>query len=62
LLYDTHTIMEDRFAAVKRACLKGGALETDLSLLTDGLEAEREQGINIHTLAAALPRFTANLR
>jgi sulfate adenylyltransferase subunit 1 (EFTu-like GTPase family) len=47
LLHDTHAIMEDQFAAVKRASDKRGALETDLSLLTDGLEAEREQGITI---------------
>jgi sulfate adenylyltransferase subunit 1 len=47
LLHDTHTIMEDQFAAVQRASAKRGAVETDLSLLTDGLEAEREQGITI---------------
>jgi sulfate adenylyltransferase subunit 1 len=47
LLHDTHAIMEDQFAAVKRASVKRGALETDLSLFTDGLEAEREQGITI---------------
>ena len=47
LLYDTHAIMEDQFAAVQRASVKRGAVETDLSLLTDGLEAEREQGITI---------------
>ena len=47
LLHDTHAIMEDQFAAVTRASLKRGALEPDLSLFTDGLEAEREQGITI---------------
>jgi sulfate adenylyltransferase subunit 1 len=47
LLHDTHAIMEDQFSAVARASAKRGALEPDLSLLTDGLEAEREQGITI---------------
>jgi sulfate adenylyltransferase subunit 1 len=47
LLHDAHTIMEDLFSAVERASARRGALEPDLSLLTDGLEAEREQGITI---------------
>ncbi|HTD92031.1 MAG TPA: GTP-binding protein, partial [Burkholderiales bacterium] len=47
LLHDTHAIMEDQFCAVERASARRGALEPDLSLLTDGLEAEREQGITI---------------
>ena len=47
LLHDTHAIMEDQFAAVTRASVKRGASEPDLSLFTDGLEAEREQGITI---------------
>lgn len=47
LLQDTHAIMEDQFSAVERASVRRGALEPDLSLLTDGLEAEREQGITI---------------
>ncbi len=47
LLHDTHAIMEGQFAAVARASARRGALEPDLSLLTDGLEAEREQGITI---------------
>ncbi|HTE15237.1 MAG TPA: GTP-binding protein [Burkholderiales bacterium] len=47
LLHDAHAIMEDQFSAVERASVKRGALEPDLSLLTDGLEAEREQGITI---------------
>jgi sulfate adenylyltransferase large subunit len=46
LLYDARAIQEDQLAAVERASVRrGGAL--DLSLLTDGLEAEREQGITI---------------
>jgi sulfate adenylyltransferase subunit 1 len=47
LLYDARAIQEDQLAAVERASLRRGAGELDLSLLTDGLEAEREQGITI---------------
>ncbi|HEY3497100.1 MAG TPA: sulfate adenylyltransferase subunit CysN, partial [Polyangiaceae bacterium] len=46
LLFDTHGIYEDQLSAVKRASSKAGR-ELDLSLLTDGLKAEREQGITI---------------
>jgi bifunctional enzyme CysN/CysC len=46
LLHDTHGIYEDQLSAMKRASKKGGR-ELDLSLLTDGLKAEREQGITI---------------
>ena len=47
LLHDTRQILVDQFAAVSRASKKHGHDEVDLSLLTDGLEAEREQGITI---------------
>jgi sulfate adenylyltransferase subunit 1 len=47
LLYDTSAILEDQLAAVARASSKRGQEDIDLSLLTDGLEAEREQGITI---------------
>ena len=47
LLYDSRAIQEDQLAAVERASLRRGVGEIDLSLLTDGLEAEREQGITI---------------
>jgi bifunctional enzyme CysN/CysC len=46
LLYDTHGVYEDQLSAVKRASAKKGS-ELDLSLFTDGLKAEREQGITI---------------
>ncbi|HVR18238.1 MAG TPA: GTP-binding protein, partial [Polyangiaceae bacterium] len=46
LIHDTHGIYEDQLSAMKRASKKGGR-ELDLSLLTDGLKAEREQGITI---------------
>ena len=47
LLYDARAIQEDQLAAVERASLRRGGPQLDLSLLTDGLEAEREQGITI---------------
>ena len=47
LLYDTSAIFEDQLAAVERASSRRGQEDIDLSLLTDGLEAEREQGITI---------------
>src|SRR3990172_6530016 len=46
LLHDTHGIYEDQLSAVKRAS-KQGSDEIDFSLFTDGLKAEREQGITI---------------
>src|SRR5262245_11353891 len=46
MLHDTHGIYEDQLSSMKRASKKGGR-ELDLSLLTDGLKAEREQGITI---------------
>ncbi|HEX6267431.1 MAG TPA: GTP-binding protein, partial [Burkholderiales bacterium] len=47
LLYDARAIQEDQLAAVERASQRRGTGALDLSLLTDGLEAEREQGITI---------------
>lgn len=47
LLYDSKSIFEDQMEAVKRASIKKGNATVDLSLLTDGLRAEREQGITI---------------
>ncbi len=47
LLYDSKQIFEDQLDAVKRASLKTGTEEINLALLTDGLKAEREQGITI---------------
>jgi sulfate adenylyltransferase large subunit len=47
LLLDARAIHEDQLAAVTRASQRRGAAALDLSLLTDGLEAEREQGITI---------------
>jgi bifunctional enzyme CysN/CysC len=47
LLYDTKSIFEDQLEAVERASTQMGADYVNLALLTDGLRAEREQGITI---------------
>lgn len=47
LLHDTKSILADQFDAVEAASKRRGADEIDLALLTDGLRAEREQGITI---------------
>lgn len=49
LLHDAHLIYEDQLAALKRDSKKYNTTqdEMDLALLTDGLQAEREQGITI---------------
>ena len=47
LLYDSKGIFEDQLSAVADASQRRGRGELDLSLLTDGLQAEREQGITI---------------
>ncbi|MBL0109235.1 MAG: sulfate adenylyltransferase subunit CysN [Ignavibacteria bacterium] len=47
LLYDSKSIFEDQLAAVKKSSEYKGLDYVDLSLLTDGLRAEREQSITI---------------
>src|ERR1700722_15786293 len=47
LLYDSKAIFEDQLEAVERLSRQRGDEYTDLALLTDGLRAEREQGITI---------------
>lgn len=47
LLYDSKSIFEDQLEAVKQASAIRGNEEVNLALLTDGLRAEREQGITI---------------
>ncbi|MEV0293687.1 adenylyl-sulfate kinase [Nocardia sp. NPDC050710] len=47
LLYDSKTIFTDQLAAVERTSRDRGDEYPDLALLTDGLRAEREQGITI---------------
>jgi sulfate adenylyltransferase large subunit len=47
LLHDTRALADDQLAALARVSHQRGDAGLDLSLLTDGLEAEREQGITI---------------
>ncbi|MEV6773264.1 adenylyl-sulfate kinase [Nocardia sp. NPDC051030] len=47
LLFDSKSLFTDQLDAIERASLARGAGQTDLSLVTDGLRAEREQGITI---------------
>lgn len=47
LLYDSKSIFEDQLEAIKKASIRRGNEHVDLALLTDGLRAEREQGITI---------------
>ncbi len=47
LLYDSKSIFEDQYSAISKSSEKRGQSSVDLSLLTDGLQAEREQGITI---------------
>ena len=47
LLYDSKAIFEDQLEAIERASIIKGEEHINLALLTDGLRAEREQGITI---------------
>lgn len=47
LLYDSKSIFQDQLNAVEASSQKKGLEHIDLSLLTDGLKDEREQGITI---------------
>jgi sulfate adenylyltransferase subunit 1 len=47
LLYDSKSIFEDQMEAIEKASAISGELGVNLALLTDGLRAEREQGITI---------------
>ncbi|BBX95643.1 adenylyl-sulfate kinase [Mycobacterium lacus] len=47
LLYDSKAVMEDQWASVEQTSRDRGHEYTDLALVTDGLRAEREQGITI---------------
>jgi sulfate adenylyltransferase subunit 1 len=63
LLFDTHAILDDQIRALEGATRRhghaGNAAALDLSLLTDGLIAEREQGI---TIDVAYRYFTSGKR
>ncbi|MEO8088046.1 MAG: GTP-binding protein, partial [Bacteroidota bacterium] len=47
LLYDSKSIFEDQLEAIEMTSRQKGHDYVDLALLTDGLRAEREQGITI---------------
>ena len=47
LLYDSKSIFEDQLEAIEESSKKKGDENVNLALLTDGLKAEREQGITI---------------
>jgi bifunctional enzyme CysN/CysC len=47
LLFDSKSLFDDQLAAVERVSRDRGHDYTDLALITDGLRAEREQGITI---------------
>jgi len=59
LLYDSKTILADTLHAMERTSHRRGLEAVDLSLLTDGLQAEREQGI---TIDVAYRYFTTGTR
>ena len=47
LLYDSKSIFQDQYDAIEQVSQRKGESEVNLALLTDGLKAEREQGITI---------------
>jgi len=47
LMFDTKTIFEDQLEAIEKSSRRRGDDNINLALLTDGLRAEREQGITI---------------
>ena len=47
LLHDAHSVLDDHMEALRRSGLNRSTGPVDFSLLTDGLKAEREQGITI---------------
>lgn len=59
MLYDKKSIFEDQLEAIKKTSQQRGNDYIDLSLLTDGLKAEREQGI---TIDVAYRYFSTNKR
>ncbi len=59
LLFDSKTILADTLNAMEKTSARRGMAEVNLSLLTDGLQAEREQGI---TIDVAYRYFTTGRR
>ena len=56
LLHDTKNILADTYDSMVAASTSRGAEQVDLALLTDGLRAEREQGITIDVASGTSPR------
>ena len=56
LLYDSKSIFEDQYDAVRKSSEKRGEEGVNLALLTDGLKAEREQGITCLLYTSPSPR------
>lgn len=59
LLFDSKTILTDTLTSIEKTSQKRGMDAVDLSLITDGLQAEREQGI---TIDVAYRYFTTGTR
>src|SRR5690606_15960764 len=59
LLFDTKTILADTLSSIEKTSQRRGLTAVDLSLITDGLQAEREQGI---TIDVAYRYFTTGSR
>jgi sulfate adenylyltransferase subunit 1 len=60
LLYETNSITKDKIEALETASKRKGLDFLDLSLLTDGLIAEREQGITIDVAHIYLAHLIVN--
>ena len=61
LLYDSKSVFQDQLEAVERSSQNKGFDYVDLSLLTDGLKSEREQGIILMSHTAIFPRQNLSL-
>ena len=62
LLYDSKSIFADQLEAVERTSRDRGEDYTNLALLTDGLRAEREQGITIDSSTTGPMSSSASAR
>jgi sulfate adenylyltransferase subunit 1 len=60
LLYDSKSILADTLQAIERTSKRRGLETVDLSLLTDGLQAERDQGITIDVAYRYFPPARAS--
>src|SRR5665213_3978152 len=60
LLYDSKQVFEDQLESVERTSQAKGYDYVDLALLTDGLRAEREQGITIDVASVSYTHLRAH--